>query len=135
MTKTRETTLIIPRVAPSFNDLRDMHWAEYRNLAQTWREEITLAFRQEGSPSFSEPVEIAYVRSYYNGYSLDWDNLGGSAKPVIDALLPPRDSQGTMLDVDAPLSDDDPSVIESLEFNQVRLAKEEHPVTRVIIRD
>lgn len=135
MTPTRETTLLIPRVAPSFNDLRDMHWAKYRKLAQTWRDEIDLAYRQEGSPSFSEPVEIAYVRSYYNGYSLDWDNLGGSAKPVIDALLPPRNSDGAMMDVDAPLSDDDPSVITGIEFNQVRLDKQEHPVTRLIVRD
>lgn len=127
--------LTIPRVAPSFNKLKGMHWAEYKDLRQTWRGEVMSEWAVLGQPGVNDPVEITYVRSYWS-QPLDFDNMLASFKPIGDALSPPTDQSGNpMNNHRSILPDDDPEVITSIKPVQEKVKKKTHPVTKVIIEE
>lgn len=81
-----------------------------------------VAYNQIGEPSFREPVEVTYRRSYWNS-PMDMDNLAASFKPVGDALE------------DHLLTEDSPEILTNLEVQQFRVHKDEHPLSQIIIRE
>lgn len=105
-----------------------MHHFEYKKLRETWHQEIMkVAWPNAGRPSIPEPCEITYRRSYWNN-PMDWDNMAASFKLIGDALDPPKDH------LDGLLTEDNPKYLKNLELQQVRLHKDEHPKTQIIIR-
>lgn len=120
-----EIRLDIPRAAPGLNGsegLKRMHWSTYNDLRDRWSQEVMYAYNEIGEPQLKEPVEVTYRRSYW-GQPMDYDNMAASFKPVGDALE------------EHVITDDSPDTIESLELDQFKVHKDEHPLTQIIIRE
>lgn len=81
-----------------------------------------VAYNEIGEPSFAEPVVVMYRRSYWNS-PMDWDNLAASAKFAIDGLE------------DHVITDDSPDTIRKLELDQLRIHKDEYPLTQILVRE
>ena len=82
-----QITITISTPPPSLNVLLRMHYRERVKLKRRIRLEVfaQLAYnRLLGISPFPHPVKITGVR--YGKQPLDYDNLIGSLKPVIDAL-------------------------------------------------
>lgn len=99
-----ETELVIeitiPRMTPSNNEIRDMHWLQYKKLRETYQLELLAAM---GLNRPREPVSPAYVEfERYSAGILDWDNANGGVKPLMDCLVLPtkRNPNGLGLVVD-----------------------------------
>lgn len=78
--------LSIPRETPSNNELRGMHFHAYKHLRRMWRMEVLAAL---GRNRPTTPIQRAYlkvVRSCAGG-GLDWDNVYGGLKPLLDCLV------------------------------------------------
>lgn len=78
--------LRIPRETPSNNELRGMHFHAYKNLRRMWRLEVMVALKGNRP---SHPIQRAYLKITRScaGGGLDWDNVYGGLKPLLDCLV------------------------------------------------
>ena len=104
----------IPMLAPSLNGskgLMRMHWANYRKIKDKWTLLIRTQANLERGFKQIEECEVVIFR-HYATHPLDLDNLFAASKIPLDAL---RHS--------GVLSEDDPSVVKSLECKKYKVAK------------
>lgn len=76
-----------PLATPSLNQWQRAHYHEQNNI----KAQMTLVLR--GAASLREPHEIGPARvkiARYSAGTLDWDNLVGGCKPLLDALKSAR---------------------------------------------
>ena len=86
--KTLPLTFTISTPPPSLNVLLRMHWGERVKLKRRIRREVyaqMTCHRILFAPPFPDPVTLTGTR--WGKQKLDPDNLIGSLKPVIDALV------------------------------------------------
>jgi hypothetical protein len=117
----------IVRPTPSNNVIREMPWWAYRGLRQSLAQELAVS----GGPRPREPLSRAGLVIWrYSSGVLDWDNLLGGLKPLIDGLLPPSKQHpqglGYMADDDLKVLPDAPRVFQcpaqrGKGFSRVRL--------------
>jgi hypothetical protein len=77
----------VPEVAPSLNHLIRLHWAARRRLLKKWEWIVFAEVYRIGGPaaiSFQGKLRVRIVRRAHR--QLDYDNLVGSCKIVLDAL-------------------------------------------------
>lgn len=80
-------TFTIPEVAPSLNKVLRTHWSDVRRLKAYWARLIwleRLERRADMHPPFVK-AKVSIVRQSLK--QLDTDNLYGSAKVILDALV------------------------------------------------
>lgn len=96
----------IPELTPSNNELRELHFHEYRRLRERWFMHVR---RQLAGTRPSGPLPlsaIAVIR--HSAGNLDWDNAFGGLKPLQDCLVAPtkRNPNGLGL-----VADDNPKAM------------------------
>lgn len=88
-------SLRLPLATPSNNELREMHFLEYRRLRRSWCDHVAAALRFQRPAS---PLAKAglHIRRHCAGGGLDWDNAYGGLKPLLDCLVAasPRNPDG-----------------------------------------
>jgi hypothetical protein len=78
-------TLNLPEPTPSNNELRGMHYRVYKKTREEWRDRVAAAV-----PSLpAKPLQKAFieVERYCGTGGLDWDNVYGGLKPLLDCLV------------------------------------------------
>jgi len=80
--------LHLPWQTPSNNTIRELHHFAYKKLRQTWCEAVLAGI---GLRKPAAPIERAFlvVIRECEGGGLDWDNVYGGLKPVLDCLVSP----------------------------------------------
>lgn len=81
-------TLSLPFPSPSLNEIRGVHWAAYRKVLKGWQLRVFTALngRRPAKPLHRAILE---VDRYEVGEGLDWDNVYGGLKPILDCLVMP----------------------------------------------
>ena len=125
MSEVREIVIEIPEPTPLLNKWQRMHWAQRRVIT----ERFSWLARQALGYSPKTPIKrcIVVVERHSAGMP-DWDNLYGSCKSILDALVSPtkRNPHGIGL-----IEDDNPNVIQSLQATPFKGKKGEG---RTVIR-
>lgn len=101
-------TIHIPHLAPGLNGKRGlirMHWSERKSLTRLW---TTLVRASVMTPPRLTSCDLTYTR--HTTRLMDWDNLAGSCKIPLDALV----HAGILVD-------DAPEVIRTLTVRQERV--------------
>jgi len=87
--------------SPSNNVLKNMHFHAYKHLRRMWRNRVLVALNGKRPQA---PIERAFlvVTRECAGSGLDWDNVYGGLKPILDCLVSPsmRNPDGLGLIVD-----------------------------------
>lgn len=80
--------LVIPKASPSNNVIRGLHFQKYRQLRKAWQMELYVALKGR-TPK--EPLSHSFLsfERAVPGSGLDWDNVVGGLKPIIDCLVTP----------------------------------------------
>lgn len=107
----RAARIRVPAVPPSLNEIIRMHWSDLRKKKKAW---ATLV-RSQQREGVHTPVQFTYHMARPG--LLDMDNLYGSSKILIDALV----RAGV-------LPDDDPQCVASIEASQERAGDDEEYV-------
>jgi len=129
--ETEKITIMLPGYfPPSLNVTSGQHWAKTRKHKKLAEKHLLVAcLRKFGRvPVFEGKVTLQVFR-YIAGrrQMMDPDNLGGSQKPLIDAMRKPkshRNSKGRQGGLGI-IEDDDPSLLELLEPEQHKVTKDE----------
>lgn len=80
--------LVIPAASPSNNVLRGLHFQAYRKVRKAWQEEINVALNGR-LPKVPLHKSFLRIQRACEGSGLDWDNILGGLKPLIDCLVVP----------------------------------------------
>ena len=83
---TLKTTLEIPLQSPSNNEIRGLHFFEYKQLRQKWKRLLWAAVNGRVPATVKKAWVV--VERHCSG-SLDWDNVCGGLKPILDCLVVP----------------------------------------------
>jgi hypothetical protein len=96
--------LSLAEQTPSNNSIREMHHHDYRRVRQLWCQRVFAAL---GGRKPKEPIEQAFVVVIRecHGDGLDWDNVYGGLKPLLDCLVCPSDKNPSGLGL---IRDDNP---------------------------
>lgn len=76
--------LELPEQTPSNNDVKEMHFHTYTKEREKWRKLVLAALHGQIPATPLERVRIEVDR--YCAGSLDWDNVYGGLKPMMDCL-------------------------------------------------
>ena len=109
-------TLKIDELPPSLNKWQRMHWGKRKKVKEKW-----IWLIKEQKPKFhSGSVRITFTR--VSTRMMDFDNIGGSFKPIGDAL--------TKCGV---IEDDNPKVVESLTlfWEKSKKQKDQHVIIEI----
>lgn len=79
-------TLKIPLQTPSNNEIKEMHHFVYKSLRQKWKKLLWVAAGGRGRTPIGKSWIV--IERYCAG-GLDWDNVYGGLKPVLDCLVVP----------------------------------------------
>jgi hypothetical protein len=113
-----KTELIINEPTPSLNKLRKMHHSDYQRLRDKYQYEA----RSQTHCQHPGPVKITLTRISVG--VLDYDNLVGGAKPLIDALV----NAGI-------LPGDKPVHIPQRDYQQAKAISKNQQRTHILIED
>ena len=114
-----QISFTLPKPTPSNNVLKGQHYFAYKKLREEFVDMV-----KEVVPVPEKPItrcEIFITR--YGSTPMDWDNVYGGFKPLLDALI-----------IGGIISDDNPAVVTKLEAAQVK-CKRKDAQTRVVIFD
>lgn len=80
--------LSLPEQTPSNNSMREMHFHDYKRIRQLWCQRVFAALNGRKP---KEPIEQAFIVIVREcqGEGLDWDNVYGGLKPLLDCLVCP----------------------------------------------
>lgn len=78
--------LCIPRETPSNNELRGLHFHAYKDMRRMWRMEVMAALKGKRPKAPIQRSFLKITRSCAGG-GLDWDNVYGGLKPLLDCLV------------------------------------------------
>lgn len=112
---------MVPEVAPTLNKMLRAHWSERKKQKDRWRMLILEALR--GHRPLFDDHDLIYDRGWC-GRRADWDNVGASLKPILDALTDLRI-----------IPDDSPKYIKSVTLKQTRYRKRRDRKTILVFRD
>lgn len=109
--------LTVPDLAPGLNQLREMHYHDYRKARNRWQQLVrSLAIPREVYPA------RVWIDRYYARNPMDIDNLYGGAKLPLDVLC----RVGW-------LRDDDPDALKGLTCKQHKVDTEDEQRTEIYI--
>lgn len=122
----RVLKIIVYAATPTPNTWVRAHWSKYQTIKKEWLNRIYEAtIENYGRGKFGPPVKNASLTVTRKGLKiLDYDNLIGGFKPLIDAL--------TKLGY---LEDDTNDVIETLSAKQERVSSRDDVQTEIIIAE
>lgn len=82
---------VLPFATPSLNELQRWHWAKRAKFRDQCALHLRVQRRNSMLPLPVEPSGVMHVEVIrYSAGRLDFDNLAGGAKPLIDALVRER---------------------------------------------
>jgi hypothetical protein len=118
--------ITVHAATPTPNTWVRAHWSKYQTIKKEWLNRIYEAtIENYGRGKFGPPVKNASLTVTRKGLKLlDYDNLVGGFKPLIDAL--------TKLGY---LEDDTNDVIETLSAKQERVSSRDDVQTEIIIAE
>lgn len=119
--------LTLPLQTPSNNDIKNMHFRDYKRVREMWCEMVRKALAGRLPDAPLERVRIEIDR-YCSG-TTDWDNALGGIKPLMDCLTLPSKSSPSGLGL---IRDDNPSVV--LEAPRMRQLKASPGKGRTVVR-
>lgn len=104
------TTITLPFASKSLNAFNKLHWSERNKERERYQTLIWALLRQQSGniPKHTGHVSIAIVR--HAPRTLDYDNLVGGLKPVIDAIK--------QLGI---IADDTPAVVPHRDYRQMKV--------------
>jgi len=108
--------LSLPWQTPSNNQIKGMHYHQYRKLREQWREGVWAALNGKLP---KKPLHSAFIEidRYCQGKGLDWDNAYGGLKILLDCIVAPSkrnpDGLGLILD-DSPVYLPEPPFVRQL---------------------
>lgn len=75
----------VPMQTPSNNEIKEMHWFEYKRLRGSFRNHVWVGLKGR-RPAQPLARSFLHVRRHCSG-QLDWDNAYGGLKPLLDTLV------------------------------------------------
>ncbi|GJI97018.1 hypothetical protein RugamoR57_37360 [Duganella caerulea] len=85
MTRTLVFTLTLPDATPSNNVIKQLHYRVYKKLREQWRAWV---LEQLGGVLPAVPLELSDMEiERHSAGLLDWDNVYGGLKPLLDCLV------------------------------------------------
>jgi hypothetical protein len=120
---------VLPTPTPSLNVIKGMHFGAYKRVRESWLMEVFVALNGRRPKVAIERAFLTIERFGANG-ELDWDNIYGGLKPLMDCLVLPsrRNPSGFGLIVD-----DKPKNMPFPPFVQQRRSKQTEECTRLQI--
>lgn len=120
--------LALPAETPSNNVIKGMHFQVYKTTRWNWRLMLQAALKGHRPEKPIEKAGLIIVRSCAG--QLDWDNVYGGLKPMVDCLVAPsvRNPDGLGL-----IEDDNPVAMPFPPYVEQVKAKRGQGSTRVLI--
>ncbi|MDH3981306.1 MAG: hypothetical protein OES84_00220 [Kiritimatiellaceae bacterium] len=120
--------LTIPDALPTLNDIRGMHYHEYKKLREWLAWEIRAQYRHDGDPI---KLCLIFVERYGSGKTPDWDNLYGGFKPLGDCLSKYHEKLNPNgLGI---IYDDSPDYVKSLNMIPIKAKRSEEKTVITIV--
>ena len=74
-------------ITPSNNDIKGMHWQVYKKLRKSLRDHCFVAAKGGSKGNSISPAFLVISRN--SAKTMDWDNVYGGLKPLLDCLVQP----------------------------------------------
>jgi len=110
----------IPEATPTLNLIKKMHWQPYARLRKHWCILVLEALHGERPKNPIQKCEIYIER--HGSRSLDWDNLYGGFKPLLDCLVVATSANPSGLGI---IQDDNTNIVTSLIAKPVKCKRKE----------
>ena len=113
-----EISFVIPHPTPSNNALKGINRFKYKAMREDW-----VMYVKEAYHLNPQLTQCNVIIDRYGSLKMDWDNLYGGVKPLMDALI-----------IAGVIADDNPDVVSNLRVTQSKSSRKDAR-THVLIRE